>query len=159
MKFSTTYQQHEVGISANDFFNFAGNCGKAVFQCFCLPTEGVSCDLYPWCIWSHHTGPQPPHAIHCAPPRTGPWPHPLLVKSGGKIYLLSWGSPLQLMLTFSGWLLKHIRWGSRLYAFYWNAFYVIFNVLTHAWWRMLLNLLINYYVSKELIYRDQSKKI
>ena len=32
MKFSTTYQQQEVGISANDFFNFAGNCGKAVFQ-------------------------------------------------------------------------------------------------------------------------------
>ena len=32
MKCSINYREHEVGISANDFLNFVGSCGKAMFS-------------------------------------------------------------------------------------------------------------------------------
>ena len=35
----------------------------------------------------------------------------------------------------------------------------ILNVVTQAWRKMMLSLLINYYLSKDLIYQDKSKKI
>ena len=70
------------------------SCGKVMFSflCVCLFTIWVPREHYPWCIWSHCTGPQssdlgPPTP---APPNTHrhqiwdlPGPGPLLVTSGG----------------------------------------------------------------------------
>ena len=128
MKFYINYQQHEVGISFITKL-WEGNV-SIVSVCYFVYRGGFHVTIALDALDLMIQDPSP-HANHytgfCSPLVNPPLYRALAPPLSSEI---SWQdckpvltcSLVQSMLTFSAWLLKHIRSGSGRYAFYWNVF-------------------------------------